>query len=148
MTTIHQPSSRMFHMFDKLLLISDGHAIYHGKARDSMHHFSSLGFVQEIPMNPAEFLLDLATGNLDDISVPEALCGSPNPQEFRSQVIRQGTCSSNTGPVASLQRGEGRPRSSCGWRCGRVRTTAGASAGSSSSPCCPGARFGSAPPTT
>uniref|UniRef100_A0A804R3T4 ABC transporter domain-containing protein n=1 Tax=Zea mays TaxID=4577 RepID=A0A804R3T4_MAIZE len=87
-TTIHQPSSRMFHMFDKLLLISDGHAIYHGKARDCMHHFSSLGFVPEIPMNPAEFLLDLATGNLDDISVPEALRGSPDPQEFRSQVIR------------------------------------------------------------
>ena len=87
-TTIHQPSSRMFYMFDKLLLISDGHAIYHGKARDCMHHFSSLGFVPEIPMNPAEFLLDLATGNLDDISVPEALRGSPDPQEFRSQVIR------------------------------------------------------------
>ncbi|KAK3130791.1 hypothetical protein QOZ80_6BG0498120 [Eleusine coracana subsp. coracana] len=89
-TTIHQPSSRMFHMFDKLLLISEGHAIYHGKARDCMHHFSSLGFVPEIPMNPAEFLLDLATGNLDDISVPDALRGSPPnpPQEFRSQVIR------------------------------------------------------------
>ncbi|KAJ1259842.1 hypothetical protein BS78_10G187100 [Paspalum vaginatum] len=89
-TTIHQPSSRMFHMFDKLLLISDGHAIYHGKARDCMHHFSSLGFVPEIPMNPAEFLLDLATGNLDDISVPESLLphGSPDPQGFRSQVIR------------------------------------------------------------
>ncbi|KAL6839469.1 hypothetical protein ACP4OV_030739 [Aristida adscensionis] len=87
-TTIHQPSSRMFHMFDKLLLISDGHAIYHGKARDCMHHFASLGFAPEIPMNPAEFLLDLATGNLDDISVPEALRGSPEPQEFRSQVIK------------------------------------------------------------
>ncbi|CAD6336343.1 unnamed protein product [Miscanthus lutarioriparius] len=89
MTTIHQPSSRMFHMYDKLLLISDGRGIYHGKARDCMHHFSSLGFVPEIPMNPAEFLLDLATGNLDDISVPEALLGgSPDPQEFRPQVIR------------------------------------------------------------
>ncbi|TKW22478.1 hypothetical protein SEVIR_4G231000v4 [Setaria viridis] len=89
-TTIHQPSSRMFHMFDKLLLISDGHAIYHGKARDCMPHFASLGFAPEIPMNPAEFLLDLATGNLDDITVPEALQGSPDPQQefFRSQVIR------------------------------------------------------------
>ncbi|XP_047074287.1 ABC transporter G family member 26-like [Lolium rigidum] len=87
-TTIHQPSSRMFHLFDKLLLISEGHAIYHGKARDCMHHFSSLGFTPEIPMNPAEFLLDLATGNLEDISVPELLRdGSPAPQEFRSRVV-------------------------------------------------------------
>ncbi|KAL5737300.1 hypothetical protein ACOSP7_030061 [Xanthoceras sorbifolium] len=30
-TTIHQPSSRMFHMFDKLLLISEGYPLYYGK---------------------------------------------------------------------------------------------------------------------
>src|SRR5438105_3762852 len=79
----------MFHMFDKLLLISEGHAIYHGKARDCMHHFASLGFVPEIPMNPAEFLLDLATGNLDDISAPEPLRGgSPDLQGSRFQVIK------------------------------------------------------------
>ncbi|CAL5053673.1 unnamed protein product [Urochloa decumbens] len=90
-TTIHQPSSRMFHMFDKLLLISDGHAIYHGKARDCMPYFASLGFSPEIPMNPAEFLLDLATGNLDDITAPDALLRAASdfaPEEFRSQVIR------------------------------------------------------------
>ncbi|KAL5225762.1 hypothetical protein ABZP36_012401 [Zizania latifolia] len=90
-TTIHQPSSRMFHMFDKLLLIAEGQAIYHGKARDCMLHFSSLGFVPGIPMNPAEFLLDLATGNLDDIAAPDCLrpaAASPEPHEFRSQVIK------------------------------------------------------------
>ncbi|CAN6220847.1 unnamed protein product [Urochloa humidicola] len=85
-TTIHQPSSRMFHMFDKLLLISDGSAIYHGKARDCMPHFASLGFSPEIPMNPAEFLLDIATGNLDDITAPDALRagfggGPPTPPD-------------------------------------------------------------------
>lgn len=87
-TTIHQPSSRMFHMFDKLLLISEGYPIYHGKARESMQYFASLGFVPEIAMNPAEFLLDLVTGHADDISIPEALRGSPNPQEFEIQVTK------------------------------------------------------------
>ncbi|XP_054817411.1 ABC transporter G family member 26 isoform X2 [Prosopis cineraria] len=72
-TTIHQPSSRIFHMFDKLLLISEGYPIYYGKARDSMDYFSSLRFIPHIPMNPAEFLLDLATGQVNDISIPEVL---------------------------------------------------------------------------
>ncbi|GAB4845903.1 ABC transporter G member 26 [Ancistrocladus abbreviatus] len=70
-TTIHQPSSRMFHMFDKILLIAEGYPVYYGKAREAMDYFSSLGFIPEIPMNPAEFLLDLATGQVNDISIPE-----------------------------------------------------------------------------
>ncbi|GAU13511.1 hypothetical protein TSUD_128080 [Trifolium subterraneum] len=69
-TTIHQPSSRIFHMFDKLLLISEGCPIYYGTARETMEYFSSLRFSPEIAMNPAEFLLDLATGEVNDISVP------------------------------------------------------------------------------
>ncbi|KAK7387186.1 hypothetical protein VNO78_27763 [Psophocarpus tetragonolobus] len=69
-TTIHQPSSRIFHMFDKLLLISEGYPIYYGKAKDTMGYFSSLRFIPQIPMNPAEFLLDMATGQVNDISIP------------------------------------------------------------------------------
>jgi len=78
----------MFYMFDKLLLISDGYPIYHGKARESMQYFTSLGFVPELTMNPAEFLIDLATGQLNDISIPEVSLGSPNPQEFEREVIK------------------------------------------------------------
>ncbi|XP_010676075.2 ABC transporter G family member 26 isoform X2 [Beta vulgaris subsp. vulgaris] len=70
-TTIHQPSSRMFHMFDKILLLSEGYPVYYGKAWETMDYFSSLRFNPEIPMNPAEFLLDLATGQVNDISVPD-----------------------------------------------------------------------------
>uniref|UniRef100_A0A0D3GII4 ABC transporter domain-containing protein n=1 Tax=Oryza barthii TaxID=65489 RepID=A0A0D3GII4_9ORYZ len=93
-TTIHQPSSRMFHMFDKLLLVAEGHAIYHGGARGCMRHFAALGFSPGIAMNPAEFLLDLATGNLDGISspasllLPSAAAASPDSPEFRSHVIK------------------------------------------------------------
>ncbi|KAG4382134.1 hypothetical protein GLYMA_14G012000v4 [Glycine max] len=72
-TTIHQPSSRIFHMFDKLLLISEGCPIYYGKAKDSMQYFSSLRFIPEIPMNPAEFLLDLATGQYLQLKYKDTL---------------------------------------------------------------------------
>ncbi|KAL8140568.1 hypothetical protein V2J09_006589 [Rumex salicifolius] len=52
----------MFNTFNKILLISKGYPGYYGKAREAIDYFSSLRFVPEIPMNPATFLLDLATG--------------------------------------------------------------------------------------
>ncbi|KAJ4830670.1 ABC transporter G member 26 [Turnera subulata] len=76
-TTIHQPSSRMFYTFDKLLLISEGYPVYHGNAGESLEYFSSLRFNPEIAMNPAEFLLDLATGQVTGISLPDDI---PEPE--------------------------------------------------------------------
>ncbi|XP_039021775.1 ABC transporter G family member 22-like [Hibiscus syriacus] len=72
-TTIHQPSSRLFHKFDKLILLGKGSLLYFGKASEAMVYFSSIGCSPLIAMNPAEFLLDLANGNLNDISVPSEL---------------------------------------------------------------------------
>ncbi|PIA63645.1 hypothetical protein AQUCO_00201174v1 [Aquilegia coerulea] len=78
----------MFHMFDKLLLISEGYPVYYGKARESMQYFSSLRFVPEIAMNPAEFLLDLTTGQVNDISLPEDLRTPRGSLEFEKDIIK------------------------------------------------------------
>ncbi|XP_048226254.1 ABC transporter G family member 22 isoform X3 [Ricinus communis] len=72
-TTIHQPSSRLFHKFDKLILLGKGSLLYFGKASETMPYFSSIGCNPLIAMNPAEFLLDLANGNINDVSVPSEL---------------------------------------------------------------------------
>ncbi|CAH9117565.1 unnamed protein product [Cuscuta europaea] len=72
-TTIHQPSSRLFLKFDKLILLSKGSLLYFGKASSAMDYFSSIGCAPLIAMNPAEFLLDLANGNVNDVSVPSKL---------------------------------------------------------------------------
>lgn len=72
-TTIHQPSSRLFHKFDKLILLGKGSLLYFGKASEATVYFSSIGCSPLIAMNPAEFLLDLANGNLNDVSVPSEL---------------------------------------------------------------------------
>ncbi|XP_057431702.1 ABC transporter G family member 26-like [Lotus japonicus] len=87
-TTIHQPSSRIFHMFDKLLLISEGYPVYYGKARETMEYFSSLRFIPQIPMNPAEFLLDLATGQVNDISVPTDIFQDHESSDTSKNVIK------------------------------------------------------------
>ncbi|ERM93644.1 hypothetical protein AMTR_s00004p00153830 [Amborella trichopoda] len=72
-TTIHQPSSRLFHKFDKLILLGKGSLLYFGKASETMLYFSSIGCSPLIAMNPAEFLIDLANGNINDVSIPSDL---------------------------------------------------------------------------
>ncbi|KAI7994451.1 ABC transporter G family member 14 [Camellia lanceoleosa] len=61
-TTIHQPSSRLYHMFDKVVLLSEGYPIYYGLASTALEYFSSIGFSTSITINPADLLLDLANG--------------------------------------------------------------------------------------
>lgn len=59
---IHQPSSMIFHIFDKLTLLGEGSLLYFGKASEAMVHFSSIGCSPLTAMSPADFLIDLADG--------------------------------------------------------------------------------------
>ncbi|GLT80809.1 hypothetical protein SLA2020_522270 [Shorea laevis] len=60
--TIHQPSSRLFYMFHKVLLLSEGNPLYFGKGSSVMDYFHSIGYSPSVLMNPSDFLLDLANG--------------------------------------------------------------------------------------
>lgn len=53
--TIHQPSSRLFHVFQKALLLSEGNSLYSGKASTAMDYFANIGFSPLIIMNPSDF---------------------------------------------------------------------------------------------
>lgn len=61
--SIHQPSSRLFYMFHKILLLSEGFPLYFGKGKETMDYFATIGYSPSLTMNPADFLLDLANGN-------------------------------------------------------------------------------------
>ncbi|CAN1779726.1 ABC transporter G family member 14, partial [Linum perenne] len=63
-TTIHQPSSRLYYMFDKVVLLSEGSPIYYGPASTALDYFSSIGFSTSMTVNPSDLLLDLANGTL------------------------------------------------------------------------------------
>ncbi|MBA0776844.1 hypothetical protein Gotri_011786, partial [Gossypium trilobum] len=65
--TIHQPSSRIFYMFHKVLLLCDGNPLYFGQGSATMDYFSSIGYVPSVAMNPSDFLLDLANGIFLDL---------------------------------------------------------------------------------
>ncbi|CAL0333765.1 unnamed protein product [Lupinus luteus] len=64
--TIHQPSSRIYYMFHKVLLLSEGNVLYYGKGSEAIEYFSNIGYAPTMAMNPADFLLDLANGVYTD----------------------------------------------------------------------------------
>ncbi|KAK4487469.1 hypothetical protein RD792_005895 [Penstemon davidsonii] len=66
--TIHQPSSKLFMMFDKVMVLSDGCPIYSGRGGGVViDYFASIGYEPGFNfINPADFLLDLANGVTPD----------------------------------------------------------------------------------
>ncbi|XP_055957578.1 uncharacterized protein LOC126824736 isoform X2 [Patella vulgata] len=67
--TIHQPSSQIFHMFNTLLLLADGHVAYFGKAEKALDFFEEINFVCEPHFNPADFLLELVKKDEETLEI-------------------------------------------------------------------------------
>lgn len=57
-SSIHQPSTSTFAMFDKLLLLAHGNTAYSGPIKDVQSFFDACGFPIPLYMNPAEFIID------------------------------------------------------------------------------------------
>ena len=58
-STIHQPSSDIFHLFDKLMLLSDGQVAYHGPSKSSVSFFNRAGFECPRYTNPADYYMEV-----------------------------------------------------------------------------------------
>ncbi|KAK9808606.1 hypothetical protein WJX72_000468 [[Myrmecia] bisecta] len=77
-TTIHQPSSRLYQLLDKLLLLSNGHVMYYGVASGAAEYFHKLGYALPFEVNTADFILDLASGDV----VTKKLSGDESMQHL------------------------------------------------------------------
>eukprot|EP00128_Syssomonas_multiformis_P012306 Colp12_sorted_trinity150504_noHs@9986 len=62
-TTIHQPRSNIFALFDRLLLLSDGRTMYFGEAARAVEYFGQLGFPCPVNFNPADYYIDLLSND-------------------------------------------------------------------------------------
>ncbi|KAG7511909.1 ATP-binding cassette sub-family G member 8 [Solea senegalensis] len=57
--SVHQPRSDIFQLFDLVVLMSSGSAVYCGAARDMVPYFTALGYPCPRYCNPSDFYVDL-----------------------------------------------------------------------------------------
>ncbi|EFJ49175.1 hypothetical protein VOLCADRAFT_104378 [Volvox carteri f. nagariensis] len=65
-TTIHQPSSRLYRQLDRVMLLAEGHIMYYGDANlaRAAEWFGYFGFGLPYGVSLADFILDCATGEV------------------------------------------------------------------------------------
>ena len=65
-TVLHQPRYEIYKEFDEVLLLGKGGTtVYLGPALDAQAYFESLGFRLPKHMNPADFLMDCISGEVE-----------------------------------------------------------------------------------
>ena len=50
-------------MFDRLILMSDGHIVFQGDAKDSTSYFSTMGYTCGLFSNPADYFMKVLSVN-------------------------------------------------------------------------------------
>ncbi|CAG5117563.1 unnamed protein product [Candidula unifasciata] len=95
--TIHQPSAKLFEMFDHLYLLVDGQCIYRGTIRALLPYFEKQGLKCPNYHNPADYVIEVAAGDYGYDKIQHLIQALNNGQcepfqeEFNSQYPSMGS---------------------------------------------------------
>ncbi|KAL8129356.1 hypothetical protein V2J09_018511 [Rumex salicifolius] len=67
-SSIHQPSSEVFALFDDLFLLSGGEAVYFGEAKKGIEFFAEAGFPCPSRRNPSDHFLRCINSDFDKVT--------------------------------------------------------------------------------
>jgi len=65
--SIHQPRSNIYTLFDSLLVLSGGEAIYFGPSKEATNYFAALGYECPPNFNPADHIIDVVSMNSNSV---------------------------------------------------------------------------------
>ena len=74
-STIHQPSSQSFALFDRLILMADGHIVYQGPAVESANYFGMFNNSKTKYQNPCDYFMRELSVNYPKTEEDEARIG-------------------------------------------------------------------------
>lgn len=92
--SIHQPRYSIYKMFDRLILLSNGHMVYQGPACRTLDYFAELGYVCEAHDNPADFYLDVLNGAYESTNEQPALNESSDSIIDPTNLLKESFCNS------------------------------------------------------
>ncbi|KAJ4724325.1 ABC transporter G family member [Melia azedarach] len=67
-SSIHQPSSEVFALFDDLFLLSSGETVYFGEAKSAVEFFAEAGFPCPSRRNPSDHFLRCVNSDFDTVT--------------------------------------------------------------------------------